>query len=44
MDEATARGAAVYSLLMAKPFDRTFTLAGGTSLYQGVLELLGEPL
>ena len=39
VDEATARGAAVYSLLMAKPFDRTFTLAGGTSLYQGVLEL-----
>ena len=39
VDEATERGAAVYSLLMAKPFNRTFTLAAGTSLYQGVLEL-----
>lgn len=39
VDEATARGAAVYSLLMAKPFNRTFTIAGGTTLYQGVLEL-----
>ena len=38
VDEATAQGAAVYSLLMAKPFNRTFTLAGGTSLYEGVLE------
>lgn len=39
VDDATARGAAVYSLLMAKPFNRTFTLAAGTSLYQGVPEL-----
>jgi N-acyl-D-aspartate/D-glutamate deacylase len=39
VDEATAEGAAVYSLLMAKPFNRTFTLAAGTTLYEGVLEL-----
>jgi N-acyl-D-aspartate/D-glutamate deacylase len=36
VDEATARGAAVHSMLMAKPFNRTFTLAAGTTLYEGV--------
>jgi N-acyl-D-amino-acid deacylase len=39
VDEATDQGAAVYSLMMARPFNRTFTLAGGTTLYEGVLEL-----
>lgn len=39
VDEATAEGAAVYSMMMAKPFNRTFTLAAGTTLYEGVLEL-----
>ncbi len=39
VDEATDEGAAVYSLMMARPFNRTFTLAGGTTLYEGVLEL-----
>jgi N-acyl-D-aspartate/D-glutamate deacylase len=37
VDEATDEGAAVYSLMMARPFNRTFTLAGGTTLYEGVL-------
>lgn len=39
VDEATEQGAAVYSLMMARPFNRTFTLAEGTTLYEGVLEL-----
>ncbi len=39
VDEATDQGAAVYSLMMARPFNRTFTVAGGTTLYEGVLEL-----
>jgi len=39
VDEATGQGAAVYSLMMARPFNRTFTLAEGTTLYEGVLEL-----
>jgi N-acyl-D-aspartate/D-glutamate deacylase len=38
VDSATDEGAAVYSMMMAKPFNRTFTLAGGTTLYEGVLE------
>ncbi len=37
VDDASARGAAVYSMLMAKPFNRTFTLAAGTTLYEGCL-------
>ncbi len=39
VDEATEAGAAVYSMMMARPFNRTFTLAEGTTLYEGVLEL-----
>ncbi len=39
VDEATDQGAAVYSLMMARPFNRTFTLGGGTTLYEGVPEL-----
>jgi N-acyl-D-aspartate/D-glutamate deacylase len=38
VDEATARGAAVYSMAMSKPFNRTFDLAAGTKLYEGCLE------
>src|SRR5690606_12297969 len=38
VDEATARGAAVYSMAMSKPFNRTFDLAAGTKLYEGALE------
>jgi N-acyl-D-amino-acid deacylase len=37
VDEATARGAAVYSMAMSKPFNRTFDLATGTKLYEGAL-------
>ncbi|HJR24820.1 MAG TPA: amidohydrolase family protein [Acidimicrobiales bacterium] len=37
VDEATARGAAVYSMAMSKPFNRTFNLADGTKLYEGAL-------
>jgi N-acyl-D-aspartate/D-glutamate deacylase len=37
VDEATDRGAAVYSLAMSKPFNRTFDLATGTKLYEGAL-------
>ncbi len=36
VDDATARGASVHSMVMAKPFNRTFTLAAGTTLYEGV--------
>ena len=39
VDEATARGAAVYSMAMSKPFNRTFDLAAGTKLYEGALQL-----
>ncbi len=39
VDEATGRGAAVYSMAMSKPFNRTFNLADGTKLYEGALEL-----
>jgi N-acyl-D-aspartate/D-glutamate deacylase len=35
--EATERGAAVYSLVMSKPFNRTFDLRKGTTLYEGAL-------
>jgi N-acyl-D-aspartate/D-glutamate deacylase len=37
LDDAASRGAAVFSLLMTQPFDRPFTFAGGTSLYDGVV-------
>jgi len=36
LDRATEAGAAVYSLLLARPFDRPFTLGEGTNLYEGV--------
>ena len=39
VDEASARGAAVYSMAMSKPFNRTFDLAAGTKLYEGALQL-----
>ena len=32
-------GAAVYSMAMSKPFNRTFNLADGTKLYEGALQL-----
>jgi N-acyl-D-aspartate/D-glutamate deacylase len=38
VDEATAKGAAVYSMAMSKPFNRTFDLAAGTKLFEGCLE------
>ncbi len=38
VDEATDRGAAVYSMAMSKPFNRTFDLAAGTKLYEGALQ------
>jgi N-acyl-D-amino-acid deacylase len=38
VDDATARGAAVYSMAMSKPFNRTFDLATGTKLYEGALQ------
>src|SRR5687768_10920952 len=38
VDEATSRGAAVYSMAMSKPFNRTFDLAAGTKLYEACLE------
>ena len=38
LDRATAAGAAVYSLLLARPFDRPFNLRDGTTLYEGVPE------
>lgn len=38
VDEATERGAAVYSMAMSKPFNRTFDLAAGTKLYEGALQ------
>jgi N-acyl-D-amino-acid deacylase len=37
VDEATEQGAAVYSMAMSKPFNRTFDLAAGTKLYEGAL-------
>lgn len=36
LERARAVGAGVYSMLMARPFNRRFTLAEGTSLYEGV--------
>ncbi|MEY2570727.1 MAG: N-acyl-D-amino-acid deacylase, partial [Acidimicrobiaceae bacterium] len=39
VDDATAQGAAVYSMAMSKPFNRTFDLAAGTKLYEGALQL-----
>jgi N-acyl-D-amino-acid deacylase len=39
VDEATDAGAAVYSMAMSKPFNRTFNLAAGTKLYEGALQL-----
>lgn len=38
VDEATAKGAAVYSMAMSKPFNRTFDLRAGTKLYEGCLQ------
>ena len=38
VDEATDQGAAVFSLAMSKPFNRTFDLATGTTMYEGALE------
>ena len=38
VDEATAQGAAVYSMAMSKPFNRPFNLATGTNMYEGALE------
>ncbi len=37
LDSARARGAAVYSLLISRPFHRTFSLAGGTTLFEGAI-------
>jgi N-acyl-D-aspartate/D-glutamate deacylase len=39
VDEATSQGAAVYSMAMSKPFNRTFNLGDGTKLYEGALQL-----
>ncbi len=36
LEQARTAGSAVYSLLLARPFDRPFTLAEGTTLYEGV--------
>ncbi|MHB8669876.1 MAG: N-acyl-D-amino-acid deacylase family protein [Acidimicrobiales bacterium] len=36
LDEAASRGAAIFSLLRNHPFDRAFSLATGTALYDGV--------
>jgi N-acyl-D-amino-acid deacylase len=36
LQHAQDEGAAVYSLLLARPFDRPFTLLRGTNLYEGV--------
>jgi N-acyl-D-aspartate/D-glutamate deacylase len=38
LERAEKAGSAVYSLLLARPFDRPFTLAEGTTLYEGVPE------
>jgi N-acyl-D-aspartate/D-glutamate deacylase len=37
LDAARARGAAVYSMLISRPFHRTFSLAGGTTLFEGAI-------
>jgi N-acyl-D-aspartate/D-glutamate deacylase len=36
LERARKQGAGVYSMLMARPFNRRFSLAEGTSLYDGV--------
>ena len=36
LERARSAGSAVYSLLLARPFDRPFTLEAGTTLYEGV--------
>lgn len=36
LDRARGQGAGVYSMLMAQPFNRRFSLAEGTGLYDGV--------
>jgi N-acyl-D-amino-acid deacylase len=36
LERARQQGAGVYSMLMARPFNRRFSLAEGTSLYEGV--------
>jgi N-acyl-D-amino-acid deacylase len=47
LDRSAAVGAPVYSLLMTRPLNGPFTLAGGTSRYEGVplwQELMNTPL
>ena len=47
LDRSAAMGAPVYSLLMTRPLNGPFTLAGGTSRYEGVPlwhELMQVPL
>jgi N-acyl-D-aspartate/D-glutamate deacylase len=36
LDRAIEQGAGIYSLMLARPFNRSFNLAAGTSLYDGV--------
>ncbi len=36
LERARGQGACVYSMLMARPFNRRFTIAEGTGLYDGV--------
>ncbi len=36
LERARTAGSAVYSLLLARPFDRPFSLDAGTTLYEGV--------
>lgn len=36
LEKCRSRGAAVYSLLISRPFNRPFTLSGFTSMYEGV--------
>ena len=36
LERARQQGAGVYSMLMSRPFNRRFSLADGTSLYEGV--------
>jgi N-acyl-D-aspartate/D-glutamate deacylase len=38
VERAAEEGAAIYSLIMARPLNRRFTLADGTQLYEGVPE------
>jgi N-acyl-D-amino-acid deacylase len=37
LERARAQGAAIYSLLISRPFQRPFTLAKGTTLFEGAL-------